>query len=130
MYRQLTSAPIRSPVYPPGVFSRCSLELTLRLLNEHNPMLAVELHRALRRHFAAAKNAFNNGDCLKAELLETLDPKAIGGIITTLTRLGQKALANTAEHPDKSTLLHGLMHDWLELAEWLLQYSTHSNSFH
>ncbi len=124
MSQQLTTTASTNRHYPTGVFTRCSLELTLRLLNEHHPLLALELHRALRRHFAAVQTGNHPGDCLKAELLECLDPKAISGIIATLTRLIRQALADEPYQPDRATILHGLVRDWSELAEWLLLQSS------
>lgn len=109
---------------PCGTFHHNSLELTLRLLNQYSPPLAVELHRALRGYLIPLPQGVSREGCPKSELVQALAPITLSRIITLLTLLARRALDQPASAPEKPAILHGLIEDWSDLAQWWLEHST------
>lgn len=110
----------------PDLFSRCSLELTFRLLRNKNARLALEVRNLLlRRKAGPAPSTADEtpgvaGSPETDHFYVTLSPQNVGKVVDELTRLGQELLSGPASGNSKLLVIRPLIKDWINLAEWLL----------
>lgn len=110
----------------PDLFSRCSLELTFRLLRNKNARLALEVRNLLLGCKAepllpSTATAPGLADNAGADhFYVTLSPQNVGKVVDELTRLGQELLNGPASGNSKLLVIRPLIKDWIHLAEWLL----------
>lgn len=113
---------------PDDFFSRHALELTYRLLRDNNPGLANAIKNTLSHihvvPYETIKGMHTGEMYFNAELCATLSAHSIGKIVFALTELGEKALKNHGIAPDSLNQLRGIIEDWVQLTEWILQHFT------
>ncbi len=105
-----------------------ALGLTFDLLCQGSPCLAEALQTALHnlselppgRHWGSRADQLP----LSAALISSLEAQTVGKILEALTELGSQALQENQRNPDHIQLLHDLLQDWAELADWLLQHAS------
>lgn len=98
-----------------------ALMVTSHLLRHDNPALALTIKLALQELSATSNQTEPIAQCpLNDGLLYTLHARTIGDILAALTLLGQTALNERDSNPWRAELLHQLLDDWAELADWIL----------
>lgn len=117
---------------PPDMFSRQVLELTFRLLRNNNPELAFAIKKTIDQiHFAppeAVAGSYAGEMHLNTDVVNLLGGETIAKIIAALTDIGKYAVANKDLPPQHMKILGGLIEDWAQLTEWLLQHATSERS--
>lgn len=108
-----------------AAISPSALAITFDLLRPTSPSLAEAVQAALlnlselppgRRCGSRAQQLPMN-----AALISSLEAQTVGKILEALTELGSRALQDKERNPEHIQLLHDLLQDWAELADWLLQ---------
>ena len=102
------------------MFPRQTLRLTEQLLRASYPALARRIHHALTlgSMHRTQPHAFNY-----ASLTYTLDALIITQIIAALTEIGRQWVAHPEDHPASFQSLEGLLHQWIDLGDWILCHS-------
>lgn len=112
---------------PSDFFSRQALELTFRLLRNNHPLLAHAVKQTIDSTTTVAyedlQSAYTGEMLLNKEVLESLKAHTIGKIVSVLTDIGEEALKKHDLPPSHMTLLRSLIEDWVQLTEWVLQYT-------
>lgn len=105
-----------------------ALEITFDLLRPGTPSLAETVKTALHSlsELPAGKPGGSRADQLplNAALISSLEAQTVGKVLEALTDLGSRALKDKPRNPEHIQLLHDLLQDWAELADWLLQNSS------
>ncbi len=113
---------------PNDFFSHHALELTFRLLRNNNPGLANAIKNTLSHiHIAPyeAIQGLRTGEMyFNAEIYEALSAHTIGKIVSALTEIGEQALQKHDMPHKHLNQLRGLIEDWAQLTEWVLQHTT------
>lgn len=108
--------------------SPSALKITFELLCQSSPSLAEALQTALHNlsELPSGQRSGSRANRLpsNAALISSLEAQTIGKILEALTELGSQALQENQRNPHYIQLLHDLLQDWTELAEWLLQHAS------
>lgn len=111
-----------------GAISPSALEITFDLLRPTSPSLAEAVRAALHSlsELPPGRRCGSRADelPLNAALISSLEAQTVGKILEALTDLGSRALKDKERNPEHLQLLHDLLEDWSELADWLLQNSS------
>lgn len=113
-----------------SAISPSALEMTFDLLHPLNPSLAEAIETALRNlgELPPGRRCGSRADQLplNAALISSLEAQTVGKILEALTELGSRALRSEKRNPELIQLLHDLLQDWADLADWLLQNASSS----
>ena len=118
-----------------AALSHVALALTSDVLRHDNPSLAGAIEKALDSltQVPSARTSTSRLEHvpLNTAVVTRLEAQTIGKILAALTDLGNRALADRERYPEQLELVHELLEDWVELADWLLRCAdTYSDSSH
>lgn len=129
------SRPSPTATTPDDFFSHYALDLTCRLLKNNHRGLADAIQKTLQTlkpvpyEIIAGSHTGEMYYC--ADICKSLSVHTIGKIVSTLTDMGEKALAMHYFPPAHLNMLRGLIDDWVSLTEWLLKHSaTDKTAYH
>lgn len=110
---------------PSDFFSRQTLEQTHHLLKKEHPALAHSIQNALQQipvvSYENLQGVYTGEMLLNLNLVEQMQAHVIGRVVSCLTEIGKKALSNKETEVDSMSNLRGLIEDWMQLTEWILQ---------
>lgn len=113
---------------PSDFFSRQTLEQTHQLLKKEHPALSHSIQNALQQIPVVAheelQGVYTGEMLLNLNLVEQMKAHVIGRVVSCLTEIGQKALSNKQTELENMSNLRGLIEDWMQLTEWILQRSS------
>lgn len=114
-----------------SAISPSALAITFDLLRPTSPSLAEAVQAALHslNELPPGRRCGSRADQLplNAALISSLEAQTVGKILEALTDLGSRALQDKKRNPEHIQLLHDLLQDWAELADWLLQNASHGS---
>lgn len=113
---------------PSDFFSRQTLEQTYFLLKKEHPALAHSIQNALQQIPVVAhedlQGVYTGEMLLNLNLVEQMKAHVIGKVVSCLTEIGKKALFDNPIEIETMGNLKGLIEDWMQLTEWILQRSS------
>lgn len=111
---------------PSDFFSHQALELTFRLLRNNHPLLANALTQTINQvrtvSYSELHSAYTGEMLLNMEVVESLKAHTIGKIVSALTDIVDTALKQNDLPNEHMTILRGLIEDWVQLTEWILEH--------
>lgn len=117
---------------PSDYFSRQTLVQTSHLLRKEQPALSHLIEHALEQipivEFEELKGTYTGEMLLNLYIVEKMKAHVIGRIVSCLTDIGQKALTQQVALNIDMTQMRGLIEDWMQLTEWILQRTSSDNN--
>lgn len=95
--------------------------MTGQLLRVSHPALARRIHHVL----SLQRMQDNNNPMLLtySSLTQALDAMIVTQVIAALTEVGRDWLSHPEDHPVSFEPLKGLLHQWIDLGDWILCHS-------